>query len=332
MKGKKCFGLLLVLFTIFGLLLNVSSDVNAVDFTVSVNPTGNHWETGTDLRCTQDVAGTISTIIANGYGECNDFDNSRSEIYLRNVYLNKNIPAVENNYYSFFLGFETVHTLQGVTWNLNTTSDWTIFEFKEVVADQMLDSCYSWASGSVNVPYVCQTYGRQWKSKYYQVTLKANRTGDLRVILGNMTGSPRSFMVVPTLGSPQLSMSSIFEFEPGAMEQMNEKDNEDRNNIESQQSDSQSGADDSQEDAESTGTTLLGAFTGFVTALTSASPSNCNIDMDLGNLDLGVVNLCQLSLPQPFPTIASIMLILFCVPLSISTARKVISLFRSFQG
>lgn len=114
-------------------------------------------------------------------------------------------------------------------------------------------------------------------------------------------------------------------------EEMNNKDTEDRDNLESQSSDTDSAADSSSEDAESTGTTLLGAFSAFVTALTSASPSNCVLDMDLGNLDLGNVDFCTLSPPQPIPTIASIFLILFCVPLSIATAKKVINLFRSFQ-
>ena len=124
------------------------------------------------------------------------------------------------------------------------------------------------------------------------------------------------------------SISETNEF----LEQQQEQDQEDRDNIEQQSSDIDSDASDSQQDAENTGTTLLAAFSSFVTSITSASPSNCNLDMDLGNLDLGVVNLCQLSPPAGFSTLASIFLILFCVPLSIATARKVISLFRSFQG
>lgn len=115
------------------------------------------------------------------------------------------------------------------------------------------------------------------------------------------------------------------------LDEMDSKDDEDRENIEQQSSDAQSGADDSQSDAESTGTTLLAAFTAFVNALTNANPSNCNIDMDMGNLDLGVVNFCQLQPPPGFSTLSSIFMILFCVPLSIATGRKVISLFRSFQ-
>lgn len=116
------------------------------------------------------------------------------------------------------------------------------------------------------------------------------------------------------------------------LDEQNDRDQQDRDNIESQQDDISNDSDDSQDDAESTGTTLLAAFTSFVGAVTSASPSNCNLNMDLGNLDMGNVNLCQLSPPAGFSAVASIFLILFCVPLSIATARKVINLFRSFQG
>lgn len=117
----------------------------------------------------------------------------------------------------------------------------------------------------------------------------------------------------------------------GSSSAMNEKDDEDRDNIEQQSSTASSDSDSSAQDAEQAGTTLLGAFSAFVNALTNASPSNCVLDMDLGNLDMGNVDLCQLSPPAGFQAIASVFMILFCVPLSIATARKLISLFRSFQ-
>lgn len=107
---------------------------------------------------------------------------------------------------------------------------------------------------------------------------------------------------------------------------------DDRDDLTDQQQDISDDADDSAQQAETAGTTLLGAFSSFVGALTNASPTNCVIDMDMGNLDLGEVDLCQLSPPQPIPTIASIMLIAFCVPLSLATATKMINLFRSFTG
>lgn len=93
-----------------------------------------------------------------------------------------------------------------------------------------------------------------------------------------------------------------------------------------------SDSESSGEDALQSGTTLLSAFTSFVGALTSASASNCVINGDMGNLDLGNIDLCQLSPPPAFQTISSIMVIGFMVPLSVALAKKMISLFRSFQS
>lgn len=117
-----------------------------------------------------------------------------------------------------------------------------------------------------------------------------------------------------------------------SLDSQSSQDATDRTNMQNQQTSIDSSASSSEQQAQTAGTTLLGAFSAFVGALTNASPSNCVIDMDLGNLDLGNVDLCTLSPPQPIPTIASIMLIAFFVPLSIATATKMINLFRSFSG
>lgn len=102
--------------------------------------------------------------------------------------------------------------------------------------------------------------------------------------------------------------------------------------MENAQTDANSGADDSGEAASQSGSTLLQAFTDFVSAITSASPSSCNINADIGDLKLGNVDLCELSPPASVQIISSILLIGFCVPLSIATARKMINLYRSFQN
>lgn len=117
-----------------------------------------------------------------------------------------------------------------------------------------------------------------------------------------------------------------------AIEAQTEQDQQDREDLSDQQSAADTSAADSGDDAEEAGTSLLSAVSSFVGVLTSASPSDCVIDMDLGNLDMGNVDLCQLSPPQPIPTIASIMLISFFVPLSWATATRMIGLFRSFTG
>lgn len=111
-----------------------------------------------------------------------------------------------------------------------------------------------------------------------------------------------------------------------------EQDAQDRQDMQDSVNESESSADDSSAAAESTGTTMLKAFSDFVGALTSASPSDCSLNMNMGNLNLGNVNLCSLSVPAPLQAISSIVLIGFCVPLSLTTAKKIISLFRSFQN
>lgn len=177
----------------------------------------------------------------------------------------------------------------------------------------------------------------------YDVVMQATRSGNFPICLGRNLSTIHVYTLPPMQYSEGVlnyqyqfrilggSQTLHYKYDTSA-EEMNDKDDEDRQNMEDQQSDSQDSSDDSQEEAESTGTTLLAAFSSFVTAITNASPSNCNLLMNMGNLNLGNVNLCQLSPPPAFQAIGSIFLILFCVPLSIATARKVINLFRSFQS
>lgn len=114
-------------------------------------------------------------------------------------------------------------------------------------------------------------------------------------------------------------------------EQQQANREEDQQNLEDAQTDAQTDASSSSADATASGQTLLQAFSSFVTALANASPSNCNINADMGHLNLGTINLCQISPPQSFQVISSIVAIGFFVPLSIASARKMISMFRSFQ-
>lgn len=104
-----------------------------------------------------------------------------------------------------------------------------------------------------------------------------------------------------------------------------------RDEAEDAQNQAQTDGSTSQTDATTDGQTLLQAFQSFVNALTSASPSNCNIPMDTGYINFGSVNLCSLNPPPAFQAISSIVVIGFAVPLSIACARKIIDLFRSFQ-
>lgn len=97
------------------------------------------------------------------------------------------------------------------------------------------------------------------------------------------------------------------------------------------QEDLSSGSNSSQNDANQATESLFSVITGFISAITSTSPSNCNIDMNLGFFDGGSTNLCTGGSNPIVSVVGSIMLIGLCVPLCWCAVSKMVGLFRSFQ-
>lgn len=95
---------------------------------------------------------------------------------------------------------------------------------------------------------------------------------------------------------------------------------------------SQDAGDSSSSDAEQGSSSLISAIGGFVNAITSASPSNCNINGDMGNFDMGSIDLCANPVPTFVQIISSLVLIAICIPFAIIMFNRFIGMFRSFQG
>lgn len=96
--------------------------------------------------------------------------------------------------------------------------------------------------------------------------------------------------------------------------------------------DSQAAGGSSSQDAQTGTTGLLNAITGAVSVISSASPTNCKLNGNMGNLDIGQLDLCANPAPAFIQTIGSLILILMCVPLAISLFNRFIAIFRSFQS
>lgn len=122
----------------------------------------------------------------------------------------------------------------------------------------------------------------------------------------------------------------------GAIEEQTQQDKEFHDETKDTFDDAQTDADNdsasSSQQAESTGTTLLGAFIQLLGALTGAAATDCVINADIGDFHMGNVDLCELDPPPAFQVISSLMVIGFAVPLSVALGKKIISMFRSFQG
>lgn len=85
--------------------------------------------------------------------------------------------------------------------------------------------------------------------------------------------------------------------------------------------------------AQGTATSLLSVVGQFIGVLTSAQPTNCNIDASLiPHLPLGNLNLCTHSPPPVITIIGSLLLIAFVVPLAYYTVKRMLALIGSFQS
>lgn len=332
MKGMKCKKLFarfaVVLTSLFVSYAISTASTSAATLSITVEPTGNKI-VPTGMKCvylygTPQVDNFCWSFVKNG----NNID------YLSRIATNGTIPTTEGYYYEGIVYIRNQSEIPpDLLWSIYTTENFTVTDIEVITDETQLKEFGLSQSGSLPVEYNGSMFDYEF-SRFYRVTLRARFTGDYQWAFGYNDALFWSYYprYVNHNGSI-VYIQEINEYKPAnGDDEMNKKDDEDRSNLNNQQSSVDSDSDDSQESASSTGTTLLAAFSSFVSAITSARPSNCNINMDMGNLDLGVVNFCQLSPPPEFQTLASIFMILFCVPLSVATARKVINLFRSFQN
>lgn len=90
-------------------------------------------------------------------------------------------------------------------------------------------------------------------------------------------------------------------------------------------------ADASSENAENATSSLISVIGQFVGAVTTASPSNCLINGNMGKVNMGQIDLCANPVPTFVQIISSLILIAICVPFAIIMFNRFINLFRSFQ-
>lgn len=113
-----------------------------------------------------------------------------------------------------------------------------------------------------------------------------------------------------------------------AVEEQNQKDNEDRENIEEQSSDAQDSADTASQQITSVSQSLLIVIGNFVNIIINPPARNCVIDADMGHMDLGNIDLCQLTPPEPIQIIATLLIIGFIIPFAYSLIQTFINLLR----
>lgn len=115
-----------------------------------------------------------------------------------------------------------------------------------------------------------------------------------------------------------------------ALENARESEKEE---YEEQAQETEDTANDESSAAQGSATSLLSVVGQFIGVLTSAQPTNCNLNGNLiPHLPLGQLNLCQNSPPAAITILGSLLLIAFVVPLAYHTVKRMLALIGSFQS
>lgn len=121
---------------------------------------------------------------------------------------------------------------------------------------------------------------------------------------------------------------NFFEYQDQSAETLNETKQE----VQDASDASETAGSSSSSDAASGTSSLLSVIGAGIGAITTAQPTNCRINGDMGNLDVGTIDLCGNPVPTFISVIGSIIAVLVVLPLVIILFNRFISIIRSFQG
>lgn len=312
-------GLIIVLF----LSIFFTHNTQALTLTQSVNPTGNSWTVGSNAR-TILSDGTI--LSGNSYGIMT-IPSQLNVTSVRGIYRSGNIDIVEGNYYTFLIGMRTDQGNTSFVWRnyWNESNDFTILNVEEIEKQQISDDdvcIYYQSIGNNN--YQCTSSPISGaSSSWYRVWLKANVSGSRQIRVGGTTMGT----IIQLVGL-NLMMGDIFEYTSS------DPNKEAEEKTEEATQEGQDNSDSAQNDNEGATSSLLDVAGGIIGAL-GASPSNCSMNMDLGNVDFGNINFCS-GKPSEFSAIIDTVVILMLIPLilmtSISLVHQFINLTKFAQG
>ena len=345
MKGKKCIKLV-ILFITFLLCLSPSLNASAIKFKAarSINKIEYKFS---------GISGTQSVNVNNNL--------------IEHLYFNPS-PSTQQNIYDMLLYYPEYTLSKNEKYKINLyfqseTETTNIFS-SPVCPEQsgatyfIIDNCeiehidyetfvtninqYPDTSGSnLSYPYVYVTQNKIYN--YYSMTLYGHWTGNNTNTTRIFTTGP-IFFVYNTLQSPLTTTADLtlrlylgrivfYNDEENAEDEAAQKELEDRDNIESQSSTTENQADNAGNAAETTGTTLFGAFSQLFTALTNVNGNSCTLpNMQVYSLNLGQMNLCTYDIPPQIMALVSIGMVFIIVPLGIHLVKRMISLYKEITG
>lgn len=241
----------------------------------------------------------------------------------------RNINMVAGDYYQFYITVSTADNAQTsipVVWNWHTVSgNYSIVGITEVQSDNNL------GSEAANEGYI----------KTYSVILRALQSNSSFPLQLGYNDYQTNFIYIvgnATTVYADIRITTINHFRAktddssSVIDAINNQTQEEVDATQDAADASQSAGSSSTASAETATSSLISVIGGFVSAVTSAQPTNCRINANLNHINMGELDLCANPVPSYIQIIGSIILICAAIPLAIVLFNRFIGLFRSFQN
>lgn len=329
MKGKKCIKYLILCITCL-LSLSHCLDTKALQYNaLNLAPTENHWTS----------VGTKVTTPAGYYLTDNNrhirFSSTNLTLQgVTEIQFPSNINVKKDNFYLFTIGFQNYDVETPIIWNFESSdSNWQIMSIQPN-SDQALkdnNACAKYVLSGHD--YLCQQSISNRTTVYFDIIIKPYNDGSYRPRVYN---SDTFFKFYYGLGVDTLIyISDIQEYKMTGVgaDELNEKDEQDRQDIEQQSSDTEESADTASEDVGGATTNILGAINGFATAVTNIQAGTCILpEISAYGMSLGRLNLCTYSPPAWVQGLTSTILSLITLKMAISIFYRIMGLLDGVLG
>lgn len=305
-----------------------ATQASAYEITTPVDPTGKTWEPSGRWTTTFYAGGTYRTETRDGQAvfiRKLPLGSTADGYYILNSVSLGNIPFEYGKYYSVNLSFQmqnqksldmqSMPALNRITMPegspyrlMSVTSDWApCANYHKFTANTGVEN-----DDFSNYDGMCN-YG----GIVYNIIVQATDTRTASFQLG-MTNTDmfRWYMTASSAAITNNNQGTIFastimEFRKVEQGEALKAQQNEINSGNQAQSDGNTAGNQAQSDASTAGTSLISGASSIIGALTDTAAGTCNVNMNMGILDLGTQNFCQGDIGPIRPIIATITNVLF---------------------
>lgn len=313
----------------------ITQNTNALVLTKEVEPTGTQWIPSA-VQCL--FTGSGSWVTSSGRtctGQPSDWDGDTYGIRTTETF-----PVKEGNYYQVYFILRNPNQgapnleVNPIFWNFTEANDFTTVALEEFYASlgKGVTYCQTTYQSGTQTEYTGCTNNEKVFNKIYIFTLRAKNTANIKIQVGSGSGvlvkGYQPGVTGPSKFNYTTGITKIVELAPISNTEEAEQKTEEASNEGEQNSNS---ADSDNEEASEN---VIGVISNVIGAFNTA-PTNCTLPGNLGNLNMGNLNLCQGKpgeMTQIINIVGSIIIVYACYRVARNIFRIWITITAFAQG